>query len=289
MISNKYDFAIIGGDLRQVYMASSLTEHGFSVIVYGLNISLSSGDYFIGNSLKDVMKLSQTLITSIPFSIDNIHVKSQNNPEDLTVENFANNLDVNHKVYGGSFSKDLISYFNKMNIYYLDLMKKEEIIIYNSIATAEGAIAEGIKLSTINLHNSSCVILGFGRCGKTLSIKLSGFSNKISIAVRSSIAKTEAYVLGFNTIEFNDLESQISKFDFIFNTVPDIVLTPNILDQTKQDVTIIDIASSPGGVDYDYAGEIGRNANLCLGLPGKYAPKSSGQSLIDCILRDLRK
>jgi dipicolinate synthase subunit A len=289
MKSNNYDFAVIGGDLRQEYIVSFLIDYGFSVIVYGLNIEPSLEGYSIGNSLADVMKSASVLITPIPFTIDKIHIKSQNNPDDLTIENFINNLDCNHLVYGGSFGNELISYFEQTCICYYDFMKKEEIILYNSIATAEGAIAEAIKLSKINLHDSSCLVLGFGRCGKTLAIKLSGLCQNVSVALRSSVANMEASINGFNVVEFKDLKKHVGEYDFIFNTVPTLILPEDVLDKTKQDVTIIDIASSPGGVDYKYAKKKGINANLCLGLPGKYAPKSSAEYLVSCMLEDLRE
>ena len=168
-------------------------------------------------------------------------------------------------------------------------MKNEELVLYNSIATSEGAIAEAIKNSNTNLHDSSCIVLGFGKCGKTLAIKLSGLSSKISVALRSSKSKIEAQIHGFNIVEFRDFEYHIGEYDFVFNTVPDLILDSKILDQTKQGVTIIDIASFPGGVDYEYASKSGISAHLCLGLPGKYAPKSSAVYLVHCIFKDLRK
>ena len=289
MILDKYDFAVIGGDLRSEYIVSNLIELGFSVIVYGLNIPYGLANCSIGSSLADVMNSASILITPIPFTVDKIHIKSQNNPDDLTIENFINNLNSNHSIYGGSFSLDLVSYFEKNSIYYFDFMKKEEIILYNSIATAEGAIAEAIKKSKVNIHDSSCLVLGFGRCGKTLAIKLSCLCQKVNVAIRSPISIIDARVHGLTTIEFKDLEKQIGDYDFIFNTVPDLILCDQLLDKTKQDVTIIDIASSPGGVDYQYAKIKGINASLCLGLPGRYAPKSSASYLVYWLLKDLRK
>lgn len=46
MITNIYDFGIIGGDMRQVYMAQILAEQGYRVCVYGLckDISLDKKD-----------------------------------------------------------------------------------------------------------------------------------------------------------------------------------------------------------------------------------------------------
>lgn len=289
MIFNKYDFAVIGGDSRQVYMVSNLIKDGYSVIVYGLDIHLSNKSYEMASSLAEIMESASVLITPIPFSKDKIHLNSKNNKSDLTIENFVANLDISHKVYGGSFDNELISYFDNKGISYFDLMKKEEVVLYNSIATAEGALAEAIKSSKINLHDSTSLVLGFGRCGKTLASKLLGLSKNVSVATRKSVSKSLAYTMGFDTISFEELENKISEYDFVFNTVADLVLNKKVLSQTKQDVTIIDIASFPGGADYEYASKIGRNVNLCLGLPGKYAPKSSAICLIDCILSDLRK
>jgi dipicolinate synthase subunit A len=52
----------------------------------------------------------------------------------------------------------------------------------------------------------------------------------------------------------------------------------------KPDVVIIDIASAPGGVDYPTAKELHVNCKLCLGLPGKFAPKSSAAFLVNHVL-----
>lgn len=289
LISNKYDFAIIGGDLRQAYMFLDLIDKGYSVVVYGFSPSSIIKEDAFGKSLEEVMSSSRNLIIAIPFSVDKVHLKSQTNQADLTIENFINNLSSYHRIYGGSFNHELISSFDKKQVFYCDLMKKEEIMLYNSIATAEGAIAEALINSTCNLHDSSILVLGFGRCGKTLANKLKGLSENVNIAIRSSRARFEALTLGFNTVNFKDLKNHIDQFDFVFNTVPKLVLIDEILDKTKIDLTIIDIASSPGGIDYNYAEKINRNAKLCLGLPGKYSPKSSAEFLSHCILSDLRK
>ncbi len=60
-------------------------------------------------------------------------------------------------------------------------------------------------------------------------------------------------------------------------------MTKERLEKVSQEVTIIDIASSPGGVDYSATKEVGINATLCLGLPGKYSPKTSGEILVNAI------
>jgi dipicolinate synthase subunit A len=45
-------------------------------------------------------------------------------------------------------------------------------------------------------------------------------------------------------------------------------------------VTIIDISSAPGGVDFEYAKHLKLNAKLYLGIPGKIAPRASADILV---------
>ena len=187
------------------------------------------------------------------------------------------------------FSNDFKKYLGLNNIYYHDFMEQEDVILYNSIATAEGTIAAAITSSTINLHDSSCLILGYGRCGTTLANKLKFLSKNVTISARSTEQLSSAHTSLFNTIPLNELVENMNEFDFIFNTIPSLILTKDLLIMTKPSVIIIDIASKPGGVDFAYAGEIGRQTNLYLGIPGKVAPKSSATFLNNHLLNHLRK
>ena len=64
------------------------------------------------------------------------------------------------------------------------------------------------------------------------------------------------------------------------------------LDLVKKDVCIIDLASSPGSIDFEYAKEKDINASLELALPAKVAPKSSAvyfKNKIDKIIQEIEK
>ena len=66
-----------------------------------------------------------------------------------------------------------------------------------------------------------------------------------------------------------------NKYNIIFNTVPSILLNEKelqILKQTNQNCIIIELASSPGGVDLKKAEEYNIKVIYAQGLPGKVAP-----------------
>ena len=66
-------------------------------------------------------------------------------------------------------------------------------------------------------------------------------------------------------------------FAFLFNTAPAKVITPSVIDRLSPDTVIIDIASHPGGVDYNYCIKKDIEARHCPGLPGKLSPKTSAE------------
>jgi len=290
----QYDAAVIGGDSRQTYLASLLEKSGYKIITFGLNMNIPDTNLNLSTSYEQAIKLSKTIIAPIPFSRDKNYITGLSNDalekgNELSVENFLSCLNHGHYLIGGNLPKKAIETCNEINIPYFDLMKNDDIATLNAIATAEGAIAEAIYKSSINLHQSNGLVLGYGKCGKVLASKLHSLGVKITVCARRKSALTEAYTNGFETIGFKDLKFTIKDFNYIFNTIPTVILDNNLLLSLSSDTTIIDIASPPGGVDFDAAKKLNLKAYSCLGIPGKISPKSSAIILADAILPILKE
>jgi dipicolinate synthase subunit A len=73
--------------------------------------------------------------------------------------------------------------------------------------------------------------------------------------------------------------------DIIINTVPSKILDKNLLAIVRQDALLIDLASIPGGVDFEYAKERGLKIIHELGIPGKTAYKTAAVYMYDCIMK----
>lgn len=277
----KNNIAVIGGDLRQVYMANEFIEKGYSVKVYGLNSSLFSSNIKEADSLKSALIDAETVICPIPFTKNQNDILSLD--LNIPINDLLQSLPENITIFGGNIPNFVKSYCEIKNIKTVDLMELNEVAMLNAIATAEGTISEAITKSNINLHKSNCLILGYGRCGKVLAKKLKALDAYVYIAARSKDALIEAEAFGLECINISDLDSVLSQFDFIINTIPSLVLSKEKLLEVSKSVVIIDLASAPGGVDYKVAESLGIKASLCPGLPGKYAPKTSGSILFKAI------
>ena len=65
--------------------------------------------------------------------------------------------------------------------------------------------------------------------------------------------------------------------------------TVKCLKHVSRDSLIIDLASKPGGVDFDTAGKLGLKVVWALSLPGKIAPVTSGEIIACTVLNILKE
>lgn len=283
-MSHVLKLALIGGDLRQYYMVQQLLSKGFLIAVYGLDLNDLTEHVYHATSLKEAMNFSNTVIGPIPFSKEQKTIFSNAKQDDLTIDCFLKELHPFHQVFGGAISPKIQEHLKNKNIPYYDFMQMESVSIANAIATAEGSVVEAITRSPINLHGAECLVLGFGRCAKILADKLKGLNASVTISARNEEALAYANAYGYHTFPIYALSKGLENFQFIFNSIPSMVLDESLLSHVRKDVTIIDIASNPGGTNFDYCKQMGINASLCLALPGKYAAKTSAEILNSAIL-----
>lgn len=159
-------------------------------------------------------------------------------------------------------------------------MKIPETAIKNAVATAEGAICEAIKAGSINLQDSRCLIIGYGRCGSVLADKLSSLKAHVNVLTLKSEDIAKAAASGYE-----ETSNDFGRYDFIFNTAPALVITPERINTIKRSCIIIDIASNPGGTDFEYCKSRGITAMHCLGLPAIYSPETSAKIIFDEIIK----
>ncbi len=277
-----FDFALIGGDERLTYMAENLSDMKYNVTTYCLDVKEQKTNVFAAKSLKDAIESAKVLICPTPFTFDNKTIVSKALNCVLSIEEFKNNITKNNILFAGCIPKEILDICKQKNITVYDYMENNHLAIYNSIATAEGAIAEAIINQPTNLHLSNCLVLGFGRCAKTLANKLKGLLAKVSICAIDEDSRSEANAYGYNSFDFSQLKNKIKDFKYIFNTIPSIILDENILPFVDSDVFILDIAR---GVDMDFCKDKHINAKLSLGIPGRFSPKSSADALTNLTLK----
>ncbi len=278
--------AIVGGDLRFVRLSQILCQKGFHVLIYGLCHPDIPRNAHVCASL-DELKDIPYIIGPIPFSKDNKCVFTPMCNTYIPLEQFF--LVASHSfVLGSVLTPSLIESFETHHIRYCDIMKMDEIAILNAIPTAEGAIQYAMQNSEITLHNSHCLVLGFGRCGKILAYKLHGLGAHVAVEARSTTDLAFISTYGYEAIPLNELTPHLGKFDFIFNTIPVVILNKTEIDAFNPEAVYIELASVPGGIDINYCHQRGILHIPAPSLPGIVAPRSAADILYQCLLLILR-
>ncbi len=100
----------------------------------------------------------------------------------------------------------------------------------------------------------------------------------ITAAARKCSDRAWSEIYGCNEVDIARIADSgvLENADIIFNTVPAPILGRKELSRLKKDCLIIDLASKPGGVDFDFAANLGLRVIWALSLPGKTAPISAG-------------
>jgi len=197
------------------------------------------------------------------------------------------------KIYCGMAKPYLRRLCENHRIGLVELFELDDVAIYNSIPTAEGAVMMAIQNTDITIHGSTCMVLGLGRTGLTLARTLQGLGAKVKAGVRREESFARAFEMGFEPFYMPDLARQAGNIDLLFNTIPHMIVTAQVIAGLPLRAVIIDLASKPGGTDFRFAEKRGIKALLAPGLPGIVAPKTAGRiianGLIQMILEDSRQ
>jgi dipicolinate synthase subunit A len=137
------------------------------------------------------------------------------------------------------------------------------------------------------LFGSKILVLGYGRIGKLLSEYLTALRADVYVEARkdSDLAWIEAR--GMKAVPIKELPTYLGQMNVIVNTVPAMMLDRRMLDLVREDVFLLDLASTPGGIDFAYAAEKGLKTVHALGIPGKVACRSAAVYIYDTIMKIL--
>lgn len=287
----KKSISVVGGDLRIVNLVQMLVNDGYTVFSYGLELSdeLSSLEGVeMCPTVEEVIGASDVVIGPIPVSSDRKNLSMPFSNVKLPVEDFINKFTAKNLVSGtiaDEYKKELL----EKNVNYIDLQKREEFTVLNTIATAEGTIQIVMEETQRTIHGSNVLIMGFGRIGKVLAKMLDGIGAKVFCEARKNedIAWIKAY--GYEPIHLTNLNENLGKFDVIINTIPFQVLDDERLKLVKKDIVLIDVASNPGGIDRNVAKKMNLKLIWALSLPGKVAPLTSAEFIKETIYHILKE
>lgn len=288
----KEKISIIGGDLRIVNLAQMMQQDGKEILVYGMEHSeeIMENDKITKiKTLDEAIENADIIIGSIPFTSDNNKMYATFSDNDIKIQDLIKNNNKRKKFIAGSINDQNYKLLSNSYGGVIDIMKREELVILNTIATAEGAIEVAIKNTDTILLGSKVLVLGYGRVGKVVARKFYEMGAKVTCAARKKTDLAWIRAFGYNELDINDMKEELNKYNIIINTVPQMIINKNLMKYMRKDVLMIDLASNPGGINREQAKEMNLKLVWALALPGKVAPISSAYFIKETIYNVLNE
>ena len=276
--------AVIGGDLRSVYLAGMLAKK-HNVISFGQEMAKIKTEAMKIDNLKSAIEISDIIIGPVPFSKDGKNVQTIYSSQKIEIDELVKYCK-GKILIAGAIPNEVIALAKELDIRVIDIMKIESLTVLNTIATAEGTLEIAMRNTKKVLHGSKVLVLGYGRVAKVVAKVFSAVEAEVTCAVRKPEAFAWIEVDGFKAININELGKNLGEFDIIINTPPTLILNRKKLRLIKKDCLVIDLASYPGGVDVEAAKELNINFEWALGLPGKVAPITAAEHIYK-VLREV--
>lgn len=272
--------AVIGGDKRMLFAARAFMLEGCEVSISGFDGLMSLCNIRIEEAYS-AAETADILILPLP-PVRGCMVNAPFTSSEIAIEELAQAA--GHKPVFSGFAAKIAPYFGG-KVY--DYSAREEFALRNAVLTAEGALQLILSDYEGSVFGAKILVMGYGRIGKVLAAYLKSLGAEVTVAARKLTDRTLADMSGCVARDYSELE--LKSYDIVLNTVPAPVGDEAFVNALGENVYIIDLASAPGGIDFDAARRRDLSCIHALSLPGKTAPLAAGKIIKDTIFHIIKE
>ncbi len=275
---------VLGGDLRQKYLAELLCDDGFEVKTYGI-----FGTENNCRDIKHALSDAEILFMPTPMTRDGYRLNADG---DILISNITELVPKNCKIFGGGIPPRFKDYFMGCGIEITDIFDDSGYLVRNAEISAEGAVFNLMSSLDKTVSDSTILVCGYGRIGKSLALKLKSLGADVTVAARRVSDLSDAIRSGYKTDKIDYYRESIfdlnRKYDAIFCTVPSWIFSCENASLLKNTV-YIELASAPYGGEVEFMKKSCEKYILASGIPGKYAPMSAAKAIFSSLPHEYMK
>lgn len=280
----KGKFWVLGGDYRHHWLSRQLAQEGYSVHSYGQDRDFLQGEDLVVEDSLEGLAQANCVLLPLPCLNKEGELFAPFAPQAVELEALLAALAPHQQIFGGQIPDSLAQRAKDLGLELQDYFTREELIIANAVPTAEGCLQIALERLPITLQEARVLILGYGRVAQATARRFAALGAQVTVAARRPSQLAQAQADGFATDHIHQLRGYLCPYHLLVNTVPHLVLGREELEDLEPSALIIDLASRPGGVDWQAAQDLERTAIHALSLPGKVAPATAGRAILRTIL-----
>lgn len=214
-------FSVLGGDLRQSYLAACLRNLGQEVTVFAVSALPDSApcrpgpfspDAGPARTLREALAGARVVVCPVPISKDGIYLAGtareaspsgngqasadSSQVPGISLAALLEELTPGQFLVGGALPKAFREACHRKQISTADLLEEEAFLSANAALTAEGLLGVLLSDTPFSLTGQKVLLLGYGRCGQETARLLSAFSAKLWVLEREEAALARARAQG---------------------------------------------------------------------------------------------
>ena len=260
-------FALCGGDARQAELARLLLEDGHELRSWALERAELPGGAKVCASAAEALEGADCLLLPMPVSAKSGLLNAPLSEGTHCLGEVFAAAGPGVPVGGGAIAAE----------------ERAELLAAPAVATAEGAVGVLLSETAWALCGRKALVTGWGRVARALAPRLRGLGMEVTVAARKPGDRAWAAAWGFHTADTERLAEALRGCSAVVNTVPALLLTAARLAELEPEALVLDLASAPGGTDFEAARAFGLRALTAPGLPGKWAPLTAAQAIRDAV------
>ncbi len=268
--------AVVGGDERALRLASLLEKKGYEVHTWGLR----------QEEQPCPLEEAELLLLPYPYSAPQGLVPNLRGLP-ISFEETLERARPGATVLLGEDAKRLpfSPAWEGKGLRFLAYGQNEAFLQTNAEISAEGALCFAMKQLPCTVMGCPALVVGYGRFGRALALKLHALGGRVTVAARSERAREHAGEEGLRAIPLEQLSEAAQGVRVLLNTVAAQVLGNETLRAFPKDALLMELASVPYGFDRQEAEAMGLAVAFLPGIPGRYPPESAAQALYDAMIR----
>lgn len=220
----------------------------------------------------ELRRMGQTVTETPDPTVTHLLLSAPCKTPDAPLYDLLQSLPNSITIIGGSLNRPMLAPYRR-----LDLLQDETYLWKNAAITAQVAVTLAAKELPVTWRDTNAMILGWGRIGQCLARDLTALGAHVTVAARKEVHRAQIEAFGHTALPIQGLSYQLSRCRVLFNTVPAPVLTQQQLKLCRPDCIKLELASSDGMEGSDIL--------TARGLPGKFAPETSGKLIAATALR----
>lgn len=268
--------AVIGGDGREVEYVRGLLADSAEVRACGC---LPEAEEILGRSQEQTMEEAldgvDVALHSVVYITPEGYIYTPGWDEEIHQSEFRH-LPEGSSLIIGTSTDEIDQIADEEGFTVVEYGDDDELMLLRAPTIVEGALEIAIRETDVSIHDTPTAVLGFGRMGFSVTRTVVQLGAETSVVARDRSQLARAREIGATPVHLDDLEETLADKRIVFNTIPVEILSRDVLEGMREDCVIVDLASVPGGTDFDAAEELGINATLARGLGGR-APETAGR------------